>query len=343
MKRFLAIALVASIGLFAAANTAHAVYATENNTWDKAGVGYADGDIANGIADSRHNLGKFGEHILSNSGSAGAYTVDTSNAGAGYLSTGGTTEICVFCHTPHHANNVFTGSNPGTKAPLWNKGVASTASYTSYNAGGTNLSTAGTDTSMKVGSQSLACLSCHDGVSTFDNIVNLSGKGGVTTGGSTRGYSFFDNGGTVAVSNVMTSSRLNLGQDLSNDHPVSVAYTVGRAGLRATTNVISAIEVNAGLNGSASAYDGGNINSNLWDVNGYIGTTATIGDLLKTNASGASKIYVECTSCHDPHFKNQSWNEIESPGYTGVEIDGLFLRRVGGNTGSGVCRTCHAK
>jgi len=339
MKRFFAIALVASIGLFAAASTAHAVYATESNSYDKAGVGYADGDIANGIADSRHNIGKFGEHILSNSGSAGAYTVDGTNAGAGYSSAGGTTEVCVFCHTPHHANNSATG----TMAPLWNKGVQTIANYTGYNAGGTNLTTAGSDSSMKVGSASLACLSCHDGVSTFDNIVNLSGKGGVTNGGATRGYSFFDNAGTLAVANVMTSSRLNIGTNLSNDHPVSVAYAVGRAGLRDISNTISAIDVAAGLNGSAAAYDSGNITQNLWDVNGYIGITATIGDLLKTQSAGGPKTFVECTTCHDPHFKNQSWNEIESPGYTGVEIDGLFLRRVGGNTGSGVCRTCHAK
>ncbi|MBI5587425.1 MAG: hypothetical protein HY889_03555, partial [Deltaproteobacteria bacterium] len=80
---------------------------------------------------------------------------------------------------------------------------------------------------------------------------------------------------------------------------------------------------------------------NRWAIKGYIdGGTATIADLLRNTK-------VECSSCHDPHFKNTSWDEIEAVGgYAGKdpsEIDGLFLRRVGGNTGSGVCRTCHNK
>lgn len=72
---------------------------------------------------------------------------------------------------------------------------------------------------------------------------------------------------------------------------------------------------------------------------------ATINDILRGGK-------VECSSCHDPHFKNESWDEVES--YTvgggndrnndsGTGTDGLFQRRVGGNTGSGLCRTCHNK
>jgi len=72
---------------------------------------------------------------------------------------------------------------------------------------------------------------------------------------------------------------------------------------------------------------------------------------------------VQCTSCHDPHYKNQTNNDpsvVDSYSRTtaggwvlasvnivsGPEdglIDGLFLRRVGGNSNSGVCRTCHNK
>ena len=81
---------------------------------------------------------------------------------------------------------------------------------------------------------------------------------------------------------------------------------------------------------------------NLWAVKGYVSSTATIADLLRDSK-------VECSSCHDPHFNNKSWNEIDAT-YAGAgitdldaESNGLFLRRVGGNSGSGLCRTCHNK
>ncbi|MBI2399528.1 MAG: hypothetical protein HYV23_00435, partial [Deltaproteobacteria bacterium] len=69
--------------------------------------------------------------------------------------------------------------------------------------------------------------------------------------------------------------------------------------------------------------------------------SATIADLLRDSK-------VECSSCNDPHFNNKSWNEIDAT-YAAAETDqepennGLFLRRVGGNSGSGLCRTCHNK
>ncbi|MBI4949952.1 MAG: hypothetical protein HY955_07390 [Deltaproteobacteria bacterium] len=296
MKRFLAIAVaVASIG-FITAGTASAVDT------------YANGDAASGIASSRHNLGGFSMHI-------GAQ---------------GTTEVCVFCHTPHHTN---TANN---LKPMWNRGTSAPTSFTAYGSTIAGTSILNTD----IGSTSLACLSCHDGVTTFDNIVNAPGKSGVVNGGSDRGYTFYDFGSVV--SDFMTSSRLNIGLNLSNDHPVSVTYAAGTAaGLRATNVTISGIDLTSELNTSAATYDNGNLTKNLWAVKGFVSNSATIADLLRSSK-------VECSSCHDPHFNNKSWQEIDST-YSNVTADqeaesnGLFLRRVGGNTGSGLCRTCHQK
>jgi len=300
MKRFLTLALaVASVG-FIAVGTASAV-----DTYD-------DGDAANGIGNSRHNLGSLGEHIVTTGGT-------------------GTSEICVFCHTPHHTN---TANN---LKPLWNRGTSAPASFTAYGTtlGGTTI------VSGDVGSTSLACLSCHDGVTTFDNLLNTPGKSGVTTTGSDRGWSFYDAAVEGVVSDFMTSGRLNIGLNLSNDHPVSVTYTEGVAGLRDKTTVIADVDVAAELAASAATFDGGNLTKNLWAVKGYVDASATIQDLLRDDK-------VECSSCHDPHFNNKSWNEVDGTYWATTDLqepenNGLFLRRVGGNSGSGLCRTCHNK
>jgi predicted CXXCH cytochrome family protein len=97
----------------------------------------------------------------------------------------GTTEICIFCHTPHNAN-------ADKLAPLWNHG-SSTATYTLYTSGTMNAAggqPAGT---------SKACLSCHDGTVARDTY------------------------GTRTGTSLITGSTL-VGTDLSNDHPVSITY-----------------------------------------------------------------------------------------------------------------------
>lgn len=299
---------------------------------------YPAGALANGVATSRHNLGSLGRVIRST----------------------GTTEICVFCHTPHHANQT------NGLAPLWNRGTQTPGSYTAY---GTTL---GGSTISTVGGASLACLSCHDGVTTFDTLVNAPGKGGINPGGFDLNWKFdmpssqpgltpntfidhFSAPSCLPCHNHSAAdlggqiSRFIIGQDLTNDHPVSVPYTVGRASLRPTNTLISGIDLTSNLAASAPTAFGGNLAQNRWAIKGRISDTATIADLLR----GGN---VECSSCHDPHFRNLSWDEAE-PTWVDPAVnvtnwcnnnpeecsDGNFLRRVGGNTGSGLCRTCHEK
>ena len=313
MKRLIYASLIAVSAGFIAAGTASAVSIGDYNA----------GDYASGIGASRHNLGAFGNP---NNDS--------------YFTTNATTEICVFCHTPHH-----TATASG--APLWNRGI-STTSFTSY---GTTIG--GTPTDANQGGATLACLSCHDGVTTFDNLANKPGKAGLGSGGigstADAGWSFYKNNTTLQTAEPgndeignTTSSRLNIGGSnsagLSNDHPVSITYNDTKASLRPTNTTISTVDLTADLASSASTAYGNNLAQNVWAVNGFLSSSASISDLLRGGK-------VECTSCHDPHFKNLSWDETESiwSGTNAESTDGMFLRRVGGNTGSGVCRTCHAK
>ncbi len=302
---------------------------------------YPTGLAASGIVSSRHNLGAFGRVIR----------------------TGSTTEICIFCHTPHHSST--------SEGPLWNRGTPG-STFTAYGStiSGSNVST--------VAGPSLACLSCHDGVTTFDDIVNTPGKGGITQGGADRGWGFnmpfgaiypnmdvvtldaFHTGPSQICSlchNAATTysldyiSSMNIGTDLSNDHPVSVLYNeaLPDAGLRPASTVISSIDLVSELSSSGDPALLYNLSQNRWAVKGFISDTATVADLLRNDR-------VECTSCHDPHFSNKSWDEADStyiipPPTSGVGwcsdledcSDGLFLRRIGGNSASGICRTCHEK
>jgi hypothetical protein len=270
------------------------------------------------------------------------------------VTTTSTTEICIFCHTPHHTNE--------TAKPLWNRGTDN-GPYTAY-----GNTVAGNTTG--AGPASLACLSCHDGTTQFDVLVNAPGAGGIVAGGSDRGWTFtmgtmtFGNVGNDYMATLGMSgmhSRLNIGggggnaygaaSGLSDDHPVGVEYFGSdaasvdrRASLRAKTDTISTIDLTAGLDASDAAVITA-LGTNIWAVSGFITDTAVISDLLRSDK-------VECSSCHDPHFSNHSWDEYDGTVNASddewndgddSESDGLFLRRVGGNTGSGVCRTCHAK
>ncbi len=315
MKKLLTLAV--GLGLvFTIAGTASAI----SNPSD-----WGDGVLANGVVNSRHNLGSTGVHYRADNATSSTPT---------RLGGGGTSEVCIFCHTPHHGS---------TNAPLWNKG-SQTTTYTTY-----GTTSYGNAADAQPGAASLACLSCHDGVNTWNTIVNWPGKSGVgtnTSAGTTQmPWLLTEDGDTK--SDYMTSGRLNIGSDLSNDHPVSITYmdstTANWGGsLRDSTTVISTIEMdNAVLttgDSGASATD----TRNRWSVAGYVNVGASISEVLRGGK-------VECSSCHDPHFKNQSWDEVAATWGGGDwlagsdDMDGLFLRRVGGNSLSGVCRTCHGK
>jgi len=185
------------------------------------------------ITNSRHNLGT--KNTLGTN-----HTPDVlSNQGGVVI---GTNQICVFCHTPH-------GFNTNPSGPLWNKTVKSSAAYTTYNAvsAGNKSSTFDANTP-SIGSVSLACLSCHDGTQAMDTMINGPGSGnfaagGGSTSGTSQGYTWSQFGSMGDTGNGLGSPTnsvlvpqgtngptyrgINIGTDLSNDHPISVQYCGG--------------------------------------------------------------------------------------------------------------------
>lgn len=163
---------------------------------------------------------------------------------------GDTSYICVFCHTPHSSNSNYSD------IPIWNK-QTNTQTYTTY---GTTLG--GTTSSNTISNISKACLSCHDGVSAINSILNAPGSG---------------LGGLVSMNGVSTGTEVkmpagssNLGLDLSKIHPVSIEYKARSGSLKAASSDLgTGWKTSDGLN--------------------------KVSSLLKNNK-------VECISCHDPHL-----------------------------------------
>jgi predicted CXXCH cytochrome family protein len=323
--------------------------------------------------------------LLTVSSVAMASVVDTAHnlggSGGGNI-TSGTTEICVFCHTPH-------GGDQDTFAPLWNRktSTSGTANYTRFSDLGRLTFDA---KEAPIGSVSAACLSCHDGTQAMDAVINSPG---INTSGSVGG-TFSETSNTNQMSdmapadgswNGIGSGRgdmVYLGTDLSNDHPISMQYGGGGISTTITNNATLdpdfaqavgqsragggtvAIGLPGGLYDSFGVtFTGNPSNAAVGNTVGNGSSDNTVADGSGTGAivyvasatnprwyveTGSTGVYdskdfplytrtdvstsataqptVECGTCHDPHSGNST-----------------FLRLTGGNRGSQVCLTCHAK
>ena len=139
------------------------------------------------------------KHNFSTGRPAGATTLPT-----GFVDYG---EICVYCHTPHGANQA--------EGPLWNRN-APAATYIMYNDPG---NPGASDVDMTFASTpngvSAACLSCHEGTVGVDVVVNPPNT---WDGSGTPG-----SGSDLETWLGATDPKV-IGSDLQNDHPISMVY-----------------------------------------------------------------------------------------------------------------------
>lgn len=152
-------------------------------------------------------------------------------------------QTCIYCHAAHNAK---------TADVLWNKN-STTATYTLYSSN--TMEHAATQPA----GVSKLCLSCHDGSIAADSF------------------------GTTAGTKFLTSANSSyFGTDLSNDHPISMAYPT------ADTAIVPAATVKAAglpLYGAGNTVECGSCH-NTHDP-------AIPKFLRKANASSAL-----CTTCH---------------------------------------------
>lgn len=238
-------------------------------------------------------------------------------------------DVCVFCHTPHAGN--------ATLGPLWNRGGVAPV-ITPYTS-----ATMDSVTQATLGTQSAACMTCHDGVTALDNLINSPGSGGYIPGGS-------GNGGPMGtLSGAIVTNIGNGGGDLSNDHPIGVAYCGGF--LTAATGCVdpafvivatdgqttaALIKNGAAANAASHLLPAASTAATKW----WIGTTATPTNtssqnlvmysrqFVQTSGTGAGTFFqpsIECATCHDVHNAG----------------NGTFLRVQ--NNQSRLCFACHVK
>ena len=268
------------------------------------------------VGNTRHNLT---QRQASGGGPAGA-TMDSYRND--YL------EVCVYCHTPHGANRTVA-------APLWNR-TMKTTTYQTYDLLNT---TSLTQTVTQPGINSLTCLSCHDGQTAVDSIINMPGSGRyLATQETTENTAFLNSWNNSRGPDASEHARLSgteclachspgvgifragatdftafaIGTDLRNDHPVGIRYP-STAGAGSDFKDPPRKE-------ALLAYFDNNGNSR-----------ADPNEIRLYNSGDGYE--VECASCHDPHG-------VPSAG-AGSVFNPTFLRVT--NAGSAVCLTCHSK
>ncbi|MFZ2649444.1 MAG: cytochrome c3 family protein [Burkholderiaceae bacterium] len=268
------------------------------------------------VGNTRHNLS---QRQVSGGGPAGSSMDPYRND---YM------EVCVYCHTPH-------GSNRTTpSAPLWNRTMKATT-YQTYDL----LNTASlTQPVSQPGINSMTCLSCHDGQTAVDSIINMPGAGRYQASQETVENSAFLNswnnsrgpdaavharlapaeclachssGAGIVGAGATDFTVFAIGTDLRNDHPVGIRFPSAGAGTDYNDPPRKEVRL---------AYFDGNANSR-----------ADVNEIRLYNSGEGYE--VECASCHDPHG-------VPSAGPGSVFIP-TFLRV--NNTASAVCRTCHNK
>ncbi|MBI5756431.1 MAG: hypothetical protein HZA12_05840 [Nitrospirae bacterium] len=258
------------------------------------------------IRNTKHNL-SFIEPVLPGGEKRAVFTTQT-------------TEICVFCHTPHGA--IGDEEAAGLNAPLWNRRL-STARYVLYDQVW-STSFEAYETKPKPNAPtgySRLCLSCHDGTIALGTVINPPGSGMGIYDPSLGMLMTYPTGqapagkyGTMPVgSGVTTGDTRVIGTNLQNDHPISFVYD-------------SPLAVR-----DEELVDPGPA---LFGPTAKVSDTTPISPLRRYPGADLNSFdSLQCTSCHNPHavtfpkfLRANYYNEEANP-----------------STGKIICLYCHDK
>lgn len=210
-------------------------------------------------------------------------------------------QICIFCHTPHG------GTLDG---PLWNRNLGGT-SFNHYTS--TTLTVATSNATRPVNTESLLCLSCHDGSLATNRVINPSSSGQPENimqgaGVEVEIQYMFGPGSVIGATNAGFATT-----ELTDDHPISFSYydaegDASETGLHTTGDVLAMAEGPR-----------------------FFGAGETPGGMR-----------VECSTCHDPHVDYAY--AFMPGGVTSGSGDANYTPfLIMPNTGSNLCLACHNK
>lgn len=198
-------------------------------------------------------------------------------------------QVCVFCHTP--ALDVSPGGigglAGGSAAPAWQKSISNSFVFTIYD----DIGRLGLG-KPSIGSQSIACLSCHDANQADGSArISMDHPFGVPYRGATKGLL----SGTLAAAKRDSTLPFREAQHLlflEDFRDVSQGVVENRQVFWVSRQGTTARRTRADL-----------------PLYGRVITGLPAGSEL-SELEGVSVPHIECSSCHDPHAKTATFLRV---------------------------------
>jgi predicted CXXCH cytochrome family protein len=192
-------------------------------------------------------------------------------------------EVCVFCHTPQGGSFTSASSDASRSStpvqPVWQPSIPETHTYVVYD----DIGRLQFNDRFSVGSQSIACLSCHDANQAFSvQAAESDHPFGVPYRGFTRG----------------------------RDRPMGMGQKSEEAPVREARELKALDEFRLPSKGMVD-------NRVVWWVSASgVSALRTRSDLpLYARKFESGEVpYVECSSCHDPHVSNKLFLRVNNEG-----------------------------
>ena len=244
---------------------------------------------------------------------------DLSSTSSATLKSASNNQVCIYCHTPHHAQSTgLLWNHTSTLATSWSWG-------TDLDGNALTKTTAGTTLPASLRSASKRCLGCHDGTVAIGDVSNAgNGFTGIIAGLSNIA------GETDASGKLINAGYLvGSGGNMGGNHPISIPYA-GQTAYNGIDSAVPASMVGPAVQGGY--YDV--VTAACTSATGVC-TSAPLSDgrdgsavnLIPATTGGTTNVGVECTSCHEPH------NRTGFPAFTVADV----------SNASGLCRSCHNK
>jgi predicted CXXCH cytochrome family protein len=191
--------------------------------------------------------------------------------------------VCVFCHTPLTTPGQVGRSETAAK-PSWQPSLSAGFSFVIYD----DIGRLQFGDKPAVGSQSIACLSCHDANQAFSVMSGETDHPfGVPYRGFTRGRERFPS--EVGVSNEAPSQAAKHLKSLDDFRVPSRGVVDSRSVWWVSATGTGAVRNRADLPLYARQQEGGGV-----------------------GLASSEVPYIECSSCHDPHVSNKLFLRVSN-------------------------------